>query len=79
MGPWFLTPILLWIYRPSKKKTVSTRVSDASLALTQLGQPSVVKLVPGARCAFDVSKAAMYGHSLGGVTAIAAVEKDCRL
>ena len=25
---------------------------------------------------FDASKAAMYGHSLGGATAIAAVEKD---
>jgi hypothetical protein len=28
---------------------------------------------------FDVSKAAMYGHSLGGTTATAAVEKDSRL
>ena len=65
---------------PSLEEIVSTRVSDASFVLAQLGQPSVVKqLVHGTRCESDVSKAAMYGHSLGGATAVAAVVKGSRL
>ncbi|OCL14414.1 PAF acetylhydrolase family protein [Glonium stellatum] len=64
---------------PTLEKALSTRVSDASFVLSQLGLPSVVEqLVPEAQCAFDVSKAAMYGHSLGGATAVAAIQNHSR-
>ncbi|KAL2069369.1 hypothetical protein VTL71DRAFT_15707 [Oculimacula yallundae] len=59
---------------------VDTRAKDVSFVLDQLAVPSVsAKLFPGIGCELDVSKVAMFGHSLGGATAAQAMLKDKRI
>ncbi|KAF2814926.1 uncharacterized protein BDZ99DRAFT_458889 [Mytilinidion resinicola] len=62
------------------EKAVATRVADARFVLDQLSDASVVRqLLPGARCAFNTEKAAAFGHSIGGATAVAALQFERRL
>ena len=59
---------------------VDVRAQDVSFVLNQLSQPSVSqKLLPGVGCDLDVSKVAMFGHSLGGATSAQAMLKDKRI
>lgn len=58
---------------------LETRKEDSQFVLSQLGLRDVVnRLVPGASCAFNSAKAAFFGHSFGGATAISALMKDKR-
>ncbi|KAF1958653.1 alpha/beta-hydrolase, partial [Byssothecium circinans] len=58
---------------------LSTRAEDARFVLTQLGDLNVVKkLVPGATFPFSIDKAAIFGHSFGGTTAISTLMRDSR-
>jgi dienelactone hydrolase len=62
-----------------RSSLLATRVEDARFVLTQLGDREVVEaLVPGAADVFDVSKAAIFGHSFGGSTAVSTLMKDSR-
>ncbi|KAL5317136.1 hypothetical protein ACEPPN_014230 [Leptodophora sp. 'Broadleaf-Isolate-01'] len=59
---------------------VDVRTKDVSFVLDQLALPSISKkLFPGVGCELDVSKVAMFGHSLGGATAAQAMLKDKRI
>ncbi len=59
---------------------VDTRAQDASFVLNELRKESVAKhLLRGARRGFNVSKVAMFGHSLGGAAAAAAMLNDSRI
>ncbi|KAH7409699.1 PAF acetylhydrolase family protein [Cadophora sp. MPI-SDFR-AT-0126] len=59
---------------------VDVRAQDVSFVLNQLSQPSISqKLIPGVGCDLDVSKIAMFGHSLGGATSAQAMLKDKRI
>ncbi|KAF2501570.1 PAF acetylhydrolase family protein [Lophium mytilinum] len=65
---------------PDPQKVVATRTADMSFVLDQLSDVSVVRqLIPGARCAFNTEKAAAVGHSIGGATAVAALQNESRL
>jgi hypothetical protein len=59
---------------------VSVRAQDASFVLDQLHNSSVTsQLIPGSSHGLNVSKVAMFGHSLGGVAAAAALLNDSRI
>lgn len=65
--------------REQHEELLATRVEDARFVLTQLGKLDVVKtLMPEATSAFNTEKAAIFGHSFGGTTAISALMKDSR-
>lgn len=59
---------------------VDTRAKDMSFVLNQLSRSTVAKkLFPGVTCGIDVSKAGVFGHSLGGAAAAEAIYFDRRL
>jgi hypothetical protein len=59
---------------------VSVRAQDASFVLDQLHNSSVTsQLIPGSSHGLNVSKVAMFGHSLGGVASAAAMLNDSRI
>lgn len=59
---------------------VSARAQDASFVLDQLRNASFVsQLIPGCFHGLDVSKVAMFGHSLGGAATAAAMLNDQRI
>jgi pimeloyl-ACP methyl ester carboxylesterase len=59
---------------------VSVRAQDASFVLTQLTNTTVVaQLILGATKGLNVEKVAMFGHSLGGAAAAAAMLNDKRI
>ncbi|EPE33621.1 alpha/beta-Hydrolase [Glarea lozoyensis ATCC 20868] len=58
---------------------VEIRAKDMSFVLDQLSQASVAKkLFPGTTCGINVSKAGVFGHSLGGAAAAEAMLFDKR-
>lgn len=59
---------------------VSARAQDASFVLDQLRNASVIsQLIPGSSQGLNVSKVAMFGHSLGGAATAAAMLNDSRI
>ena len=59
---------------------LTVRAQDVSFLLDQLSVNATVQtLIPGANCGLNVSKVAMFGHSLGGATAAAAMLNDTRI
>jgi pimeloyl-ACP methyl ester carboxylesterase len=61
-------------------QAINTRAHDANFVLSQLHNSSVVsQLVPGAKHGLLVHSVAMFGHSLGGATALATMELDERI
>ena len=59
---------------------VSVQAQDASFVLNQLRNTSVIsQLIPGSSQGLDVSKVAMFGHSLGGAATAAAMLNDSRI
>ena len=59
---------------------VQVRVQDASFVLDRLANKYVAaQLIPGATEGLNVSKVAMFGHSLGGATTAAAMLNDTRI
>jgi Platelet-activating factor acetylhydrolase, isoform II len=59
---------------------ISVRAQDASFVLNQLGKASVIsQLIPGFPQGLNVSKVAMFGHSLGGAATAAAMLNDNRI
>lgn len=61
-------------------RAVLTRAQDASFVLDELNASSAAKdRFPGASCAPELSKVAMFGHSLGGAAAAAAMLNDSRI
>jgi dienelactone hydrolase len=59
---------------------VSVRAQDASFVLDQLRNASVIsQLIPGSAQGLNVSKVAMFGHSLGGAATAAAMLNDSRV
>ena len=59
---------------------VSARAQDASFVLDQLGNATIVsQLISGASRGLNVSKVAMFGHSLGGAATAAAMLNDSRI
>ena len=59
---------------------VATRAQDASFVLDQLRNASIISnLIPGASHGLNVSKVAMFGHSLGGAATAAAMLNDTRI
>ena len=59
---------------------VTIRAQDVSFLLDQLSvNATIQRLIPGANCGLNVSKVAMFGHSLGGATAAAAMLNDNRI
>ena len=59
---------------------VSTRAQDASFVLDQLRNASVIsELIPGSSQGLNVSKVAMFGHSLGGSATAAIMLNDSRI
>lgn len=59
---------------------IEVRKEDAKFVLDQMANPSVVcDLIPGSKGGLDVSRAAIFGHSLGGATAANALCFDSRL
>ncbi|KAF2867094.1 Alpha/Beta hydrolase protein, partial [Massariosphaeria phaeospora] len=59
---------------------LDVRVQDSQFVLSQLGRKAVAQaLVPGATCGFNVHRAAFFGHSFGGATAVAAAMRDARI
>jgi dienelactone hydrolase len=60
--------------------SVAVRAQDASFVLDSVSQASIAKqLIPGARSGLDVEKVVMFGHSLGGATAVSASHEDPRI
>ncbi len=56
------------------------RARDISFVIDQLAISSVAKkLIPGLKCGLDVSKVAIFGHSLGGAAAAQAMLNDSRI
>ncbi|KAF4506200.1 hypothetical protein G6O67_006304 [Ophiocordyceps sinensis] len=65
---------------PDIIRAIEVRVADMSFLVDRLHDPSALKqLTGGFPGAVDVTKVAMYGHSLGGATAAAAMLKDKRI
>ncbi|KND89412.1 Platelet-activating factor acetylhydrolase [Tolypocladium ophioglossoides CBS 100239] len=61
-------------------KPLEVRAADTSFIIDQLHNPSVLrKLTDGYPGQVDVEKPVMYGHSLGGATAAAAMLSDDRI
>ena len=59
---------------------VAVRAQDVSFLLDQLSANATLqRVIPGANCGLNVSKVAMFGHSLGGATAAAAMLNDTRI
>lgn len=59
---------------------VSARAEDASFVLDQLRNASVIsQLIPGSSQGLNVSKVAMFGHSLGGAATAAVMLNDSRI
>ena len=59
---------------------VTIRAQDVSFLLDQLSvNATVQRLIQGANCDLNVSKVAMFGHSLGGATTAAAMLNDTRI
>jgi predicted dienelactone hydrolase len=59
---------------------IETRAQDASFVLDKLTNKTVVsQLIPGSAHGLNVSKVAMFGHSLGGAAAAAAMLNDDRI
>lgn len=60
---------------------IKTRAQDASFVLDQLTSYKTVasELVPGSTMGLNVSKVAMFGHSLGGAATAAAMLLDTRI
>ena len=59
---------------------VKTRAQDVSFVLDQLSIASTVRrLFPSIKGALETQKVAMYGHSLGGAAAAAAMLNDSRI
>lgn len=59
---------------------LTVRAQDVSFLLDQLSiNATVQRLIPGANCGLNVSKVAMFGHSLGGATAASAMLNDKRI
>jgi pimeloyl-ACP methyl ester carboxylesterase len=58
---------------------LDTRVKDVSFILDKLSEPSTAgRLFSGLACELDVSRTGIFGHSLGGATAAAAMLYDSR-
>lgn len=61
------------------QELLDTRVADACFVLDQLELLKVVQqLVPNAQSPFNKQSAAIFGHSLGGATAVSALMRDSR-
>ena len=59
---------------------VETRAQDGSFVLDQLTNKTVIsQLIPGSAQGLNVSKVAMFGHSLGGAATAAAMLNDNRI
>jgi pimeloyl-ACP methyl ester carboxylesterase len=59
---------------------IEVRAQDASFVLDQLTNKTIVsQLIPGYTTGLNVSKVAMFGHSLGGAAAAAAMLNDNRI
>jgi hypothetical protein len=59
---------------------VDVRAQDASFVLDQLTNKTVIaNLIPGSTQSLNVSKVAMFGHSLGGAAAATAMLNDTRI
>jgi pimeloyl-ACP methyl ester carboxylesterase len=59
---------------------VDVRAQDASFVLDQLTNKTVIaNLIPGSTKGLNVSKVAMFGHSLGGAAAATAMLNDTRI
>ncbi|KAI9815230.1 MAG: hypothetical protein M1827_002710 [Pycnora praestabilis] len=62
------------------EEALPARVADVSFILDQLQNSTVIsRLIPGNTGTLDVSKVAMFGHSLGGATAAQAMLQDTRI
>ncbi|KJZ70906.1 hypothetical protein HIM_09699 [Hirsutella minnesotensis 3608] len=65
---------------PQIEQALKVRAADVSFVIDQLHAPvALQKLTAGFPGQLDTSKIAMYGHSLGGATAAAAILKDKRI
>lgn len=59
---------------------LSTRTKDVSFVLNELSDPSTIKsLLPALRCGLNTNEVGIFGHSLGGATAISAMVNDSRI
>jgi pimeloyl-ACP methyl ester carboxylesterase len=66
--------------RTTLAMAVDTRAHDATFVLSRLSDASVVsRLIPGAIQPLDIHSTVIFGHSLGGATALAAMELDPRI
>lgn len=60
--------------------SLATRAKDISFVLNQLSSPAVMKtLLPAVPCGLNTKTVGIFGHSLGGATAISAMVNDTRL
>ncbi|KAF2109651.1 Alpha/Beta hydrolase protein [Lophiotrema nucula] len=58
---------------------VETRNADARFVLAQYGSEQLITtLIPGATSGFNTTRVAIYGHSLGGATAVGTLMQDER-
>jgi dienelactone hydrolase len=59
---------------------LAVRAQDVTFVLNQLSIPSISKtLFPSSTCQLDVKKIGIFGHSLGGATALSSMVNDTRL
>ena len=59
---------------------LAVRAQDVTFVLNQLSTPSISKsLFPGSSCQLDIKSFGIFGHSLGGATALASMVNDTRL
>ena len=60
-------------------RSLAERAADATFVLNEISEPDVARrYLHGAQCGLDVRKAGIWGHSLGGATALAAMIHDTR-